>query len=61
MRNGFNGLAAKVQTTLKDDPISGHVFIFRGHSGSQIKRLWPTCPGVAINNKLEPSFSIALE
>jgi transposase len=21
MRNGFNGLAAKVQTTLKDDPI----------------------------------------
>ncbi|MDO2305584.1 IS66 family insertion sequence element accessory protein TnpB, partial [Escherichia coli] len=27
MRNGFNGLAAKVQTTLKDDPMSGHVFI----------------------------------
>lgn len=30
MRNGFNGLAAKVQTALKDDPLSGHVFIFRG-------------------------------
>ncbi|TYY16941.1 transposase, partial [Klebsiella pneumoniae] len=30
MRNGFNGLAAKVQTMLKDDPMSGHVFIFRG-------------------------------
>ncbi|MEJ3067986.1 IS66 family insertion sequence element accessory protein TnpB, partial [Escherichia coli] len=29
MRNGFNGLAAKVQTALKDDPMSGHVFIFR--------------------------------
>lgn len=28
MRNGFNGLAAKVQTALKDDPMSGHVFIF---------------------------------
>ncbi len=25
MRNGFNGLAAKVQTALKDDPMSGHV------------------------------------
>lgn len=25
MRNGFNGLAAKVQTALKDDPLSGHV------------------------------------
>ncbi len=30
MRNGFNGLAAKVQTALKDDPMSGHVFIFPG-------------------------------
>lgn len=39
MRNGFNGLAAKVQTTLKDDPMSGHVFIFRGHSSNQIKLL----------------------
>ncbi len=37
MRNGFNGLAAKVQTALKDDPMSGHVFIFR--SGSQVKLL----------------------
>ncbi|EAA7556259.1 hypothetical protein A6833_00565 [Salmonella enterica] len=40
MRNGFNGLAAKVQTTLKDDPMSGHVFIFRGRNGSQVKLLW---------------------
>ena len=24
MRNGFNGLASKVQMTLKDDPMSGH-------------------------------------
>ena len=30
MRNGFNGLAAKVQTALKDDPMSGHVFSFSG-------------------------------
>lgn len=29
MRNGFNGLTAKVQTTLKDDPMSGHIFIFQ--------------------------------
>ncbi|STX40043.1 ISEc8 transposase [Klebsiella pneumoniae] len=26
MHNGFNGLAAKVQTALKDDPMSGHIF-----------------------------------
>ncbi|EEW5628919.1 transposase, partial [Escherichia coli] len=43
--NGFNGLAAKVQTALKDDPMSGHVFIFRGRSGSQVKLLWSTGDG----------------
>lgn len=30
MRNGFNGLAAKVQTALKDDPMSGKLFSFSG-------------------------------
>ncbi len=28
MRNGFNGLASVVQNTLRDDPFSGHLFIF---------------------------------
>lgn len=42
MRNGFNGPGAKVQTALKDDPMSGHVFIFRERSGSQVKLLWST-------------------
>ena len=28
MRSGFNGLAAKVQTALEEDPFSGHVFVF---------------------------------
>jgi transposase len=26
MRNGFQGLAAKVEAALQDDPFSGHVF-----------------------------------
>jgi transposase len=51
MRNGFNGLAAKVQTTLKDDPMSGHVFIFRGRSGSQVKLLWSTGDGLCLLTK----------
>ncbi|MBZ7145547.1 transposase [Klebsiella michiganensis] len=36
MRNGFNGLAAKVQTTLKDDPMSvfHNVFARRGKNES---------------------------
>ena len=50
MRNGFNGLAAKVQTMLKDDPISGHVFIFR-RSGSKVKLLWSTGDGLCLLTK----------
>ncbi len=51
MRNGFNGPAAKVQTALKDDPMSGHVFIFRGRSGSQVKLLWSTGDGLCLLTK----------
>lgn len=51
MRNGFNGLAAKVQTALKDDPMFGHVFIFRGRSGSQVKLLWSTGDGLCLLTK----------
>jgi transposase len=39
MRSGFNGLAAKVQTALDEDPFSGHVFVFRGRRGDLIKLL----------------------
>jgi transposase len=40
MRAGFNGLAAKVQTALAEDPFSGHVFVFHGRRGDMIKVLW---------------------
>lgn len=33
MRKGFDGLAAQVQTVLKEDPFSGHLFLFRGRRG----------------------------
>jgi transposase len=39
MRSGFNGLAAKVQTALAKDPLSGHVFVFRDRRGDLIKLL----------------------
>ena len=40
MRSGFNGLAAKVETALEDDPFSGHVFLFSGRRGNVMKVLW---------------------
>ncbi len=38
MRNGFNGLASKVQNVLKDDPFSGHLFIDRNLNPKKIKK-----------------------
>lgn len=46
MRSGFPGLAAKVQTALGENPLSGDVFIFRGRRGDLIKILWATDDGV---------------
>jgi transposase len=40
MRRGFTGLSALVQTALEHDPLSGHVFVFRGRRGDLIKLLW---------------------
>ncbi len=52
MRNGFNGLASKVQNVLKDDPFSGHLFIFRGRRGDQIKVLWADSVNAKIIGRL---------
>jgi transposase len=48
MRSGFNGLAAKVQAALSEDPFSGHVFVFRGKRGDLIKVLWWTGDGLCL-------------
>ncbi len=47
MRNGFNGLAAKVQTALKDDPMSGHVFIFGAAAAVRLNCCGPPVTGCA--------------
>lgn len=48
MRAGMNGLAAKVQMTLAEEPLSGHVFVFRGRRGNVIKVLWATGDGLCL-------------
>ncbi len=40
MRKGMDGLAALVQTTLAENPFSGHMFAFRGKRGDLLKLLW---------------------
>lgn len=40
LRNGFDGLAAKVQQMIGVDPFSGHLFLFRGKRGDYLKALY---------------------
>jgi transposase len=48
MRKGFDGLAMAVQETLRRDPFSGHVFVFRGRRGDLIKVLWWSGDGLCL-------------
>lgn len=40
LRRGMDGLAALVQLQLDAQPLSGHVFVFRGRRGDLLKVLW---------------------
>jgi transposase len=40
MRKGMDGLAALAQTTLAENPFSGHIFVFRGRRGDLVKLVW---------------------
>jgi transposase len=48
MRGGMNGLAAKVETALAQDPYCGHVFVFRGRRGDMLKVLWWSGDGLCL-------------
>jgi transposase len=51
MRRGFDGLSAQVQTVLKQQPFSGHVFVFRGRRGDILKLLWFDGDGLCLFSK----------
>lgn len=51
MRRGFQGLSAQVQTVLEQQPFSGHVFVFRGRRGDQVKLLWHDGDGLCLPAK----------
>lgn len=51
MRKGFNGLSALAQNVLKQDPFSGHLFVFRGRRGDLIKVIWWDGQGACLFSK----------
>ena len=51
MRRGFPGLSGQVQSTLQQDPLSGHLFLFRNRRRDRIKILFWDGDGYAIYYK----------
>jgi len=48
MRRGMAGLALQIQETVKLDPHSGHVFVFRGRRGDLLKAIWHDGQGACL-------------
>jgi transposase len=51
MRRGFDGLAAMVQGVLGENPLSGHLFVFRNRRGDRLKVLYWDRDGFAMYYK----------
>jgi transposase len=48
MRRSFDGLAMMVKSIIRQNPLSGHIFVFINHKGDRLKLLYWDRDGLAI-------------
>lgn len=48
MRRGFDGLSGMAQSLMQQDPLSGHLFVFRNRNRDKLKILYWDQDGLAI-------------
>src|SRR6185437_16013159 len=59
MRKSFDGLSMTVQEVLKEDPFSGHLFVFRGRKSDMIRILFWDGNGMCLFSKrLEQGYFV---
>jgi transposase len=51
MRRSFDGLFAMVEQVINEDPLSGHLFLFRNRNRDRIKIMWWDQDGLVIYYK----------
>lgn len=51
MRKGFVSLSVLAEKVLRQDPYSGHLFVFRGRRGDLIKVIWWDGQGACLFSK----------
>ncbi len=59
MRKSFDGLSMTVQELLKEDPFSGHLFVFRGRKSDMIRILFWDGNGMCLfSKKLQQGYFV---
>ena len=60
LRKGFASLSLQVQEVLRQDPLGGHLFCFRGRRGDLLKVIWHDGQGACLFTKRTGPLFVAV-